>query len=121
MVKTRAVTLILFSVAVSCLAGPTKEQFVGHWRYIGEHQTSDYTFRDDGTFSGSLMEEGKIVLEYNGKWSLDGDKLKYEYTKCSPEVIAAGTVDQDRIAEVTPEYYVVETRYYSRRQYSRVD
>ena len=120
-VRGRTLALLLVSLTVSVLAGPAKEEFVGHWRYIGEHQTCDYTFKDDGTFSGQMVEDGKIVLEFSGKWSIDGDKLKYEYTRVSPEVITPGTVDQDRIAEVTPEYYIVETRYYSRRQYSRVD
>lgn len=119
--KIKLLSLLLFSVAASGLAGPTKEQLIGHWRYIGEQQTSDYTFLDDGTFTGDLVEDGKIVLHYSGKWSLEGDKLIYEFTKCSPEVIKAGTTDQDRITDLTPEYYIVETRYYSRRQYSRVD
>ena len=88
---------------------------------MGDYQTCDYTFKNDGTFSAKMVEEGKTVLEFSGKWSIDGANLKYEYTKVSPEVIAPGTVDQDRIAEVTPEYYIVETKYYARRQYSRVD
>ena len=119
--KIKTLLLLLCCVAASCFAGPTKEQLIGHWRYIGEHQTCDYTFLNDGTFTGNLVEDGKIVLQYSGKWSLDGDKLLYEFIKCSPEVIATGTTDQDRITDVTPEYYIVETRYYSRRQYSRVD
>jgi hypothetical protein len=115
------VALLLGWLTASAFAGPAREQFVGHWRYIGERQTCDYTFKGDGTFSAKMIEDGKVVLEFSGKWSIDGDNLKYEYTKVSPEVIAPGTLDQDRIAEVTPEYYIVESRYYSRRQYSRVD
>lgn len=121
MTKALLFCLALHLAAGSCLAGPMKQQLVGHWRYNGEHQICDYAFKSDGTFTGNLSEDGKTVLEYSGKWSLDGDKLKYEFTKCSPEVIAVGTTDQDRIVELTADYYVVETHYYARRQYSRVD
>ena len=120
-VKIRFLLVNLLLVASACFAGPTKEQFIGHWRYIGDSQTVDYTFRDDATFTGSILEDGKVVLQFTGKWSVEGDKLNYEFTKSIPEVIAAGTADQDTIAEMTRDYYIIETRYFSKRQYSRVD
>jgi lipocalin-like protein len=120
-VNARILLVSLLFATSACFAGPTKEQFIGHWRYIGDSQTVDYTFRDDGTFNGSILEDGKIVLQFGGKWSIEGDKLNYEFTKSTPEVIAAGSTDQDTIAEMTRDYYIIETRYFSKRQYSRVD
>lgn len=108
-------------MAAAAFAGSTKEQLVGHWRHIGDAQTVDYTFKDDGTFTGSITEEGKVILEYAGKWSIDGDKLNYEYTSSTPGIIEAGATDQDTIKEMTKDYYIIETKFYAKRQYSRVD
>lgn len=119
--RTQLLTIYLLLIAASAFAEPSKEQLVGHWRYIGDNQTVDYTFKADDTFTGSITEDGKVVLRYAGKWSLDGDKLKYEFTSSTPEIIAAGTTDQDKITELTRDYYIIETQFYAKRQYSRVD
>jgi hypothetical protein len=120
-VKLRVFTICFLLVSAAGFAAPSKEQFVGHWRYLGDTQTVDYTFRADGTFTGNMSEDGKVVLQYTGKWSIEGDKLKYEYISSKPKVIDAGTTDLDTITEVTRDYYIIETKYYAKRQYSRVD
>ncbi|HJT81555.1 MAG TPA: lipocalin family protein [Chthoniobacterales bacterium] len=119
--KIRALALLLSAVALPCFAEPTKEQLVGHWRYIGDNQNVDYTFKADGTFSGKITEEGNVVLAITGNWSLDGNKLTYEIRTSTPEVITPGTIDRDKITELTRDYYIIETAFYARRQYSRVD
>ena len=120
--KIRALVLFLVVAAAQyCPAEPTKEQLVGHWRYLGENQNVDYTFKADGTFSGQITEEGNVVLAISGNWSLDGNKLTYEITKSTPEVITPGTIDRDKITEITRDYYIIETAFYAKRQYSRID
>ena len=119
--NSRRLALLLVFVAAQCFAEPTKEQLVGHWRYSGDNQNVDYTFKVDGTFSGKITEEGNVVLAITGNWSLDGNKLTYEITKSTPDVITAGTIDRDKITEITRDYYIIETVLYARRQYSRVD
>jgi hypothetical protein len=121
LVKTQALAVLVLLIAAACFAGPTKEQFLGHWRYIGEQQTCDYNFRKDGTFTGNVSESGRVILEFAGKWSVDGDKLKYELTKSSTGHTAAGTSDDDKIIEVTRDYYIIGTHEGVKRQYSRVD
>ena len=119
--KIRTFALLFLLVGARCFAEPAAEQLVGHWRYLGDTQNVDYTFKADGTFTGKMTEDGNVVLEISGEWSLDGNKLVYEIKKASPEIIKPGTVDRDKITEITRDYYIIETEYYARRQYSRVD
>ena len=85
-----------------------------------EHQSAEYTFRGDGTFTGQLAQDSKVVWTYAGKWSLAGDTLNYEYTKSSVERIPVGTTDHDKLVEVTKEHYTIEARDGSKRKYSKI-
>jgi hypothetical protein len=118
--RTTLFGLLLF-VPILCLAGPSASEFIGHWRYVGESQRCDYTFHQDGTFTGEVSEEGRVILEFAGKWSVEGDTLKYELTKSSTGKIAPGTTDDDKIIEITRDYYIIATHEGVKRQYSRVD
>jgi hypothetical protein len=54
--------LLFLLVGAHCFAEPTREQLVGHWRYLGDTQNVDYTFKADGTFTGKMTEDGNVVL-----------------------------------------------------------
>lgn len=110
---------VLLTCAAS-LASPTKDQLIGHWRCTHKQLTSEHTFRADGTFTGSVAEDGKVAWTYAGKWSVVGNILNYEYTESSLERIPVGTIDRDKLIEVTKDYYVIEARDGSRRKCSRV-
>jgi hypothetical protein len=116
----------LYILLLTCgfaFANPEKEQLVGHWSgHIGWLRY-DVTFSRDGTFSGHTSQKGLVVWEYAGNWSISDDKLNYEYTKSSlalappgtSNLVPPGTIDQDRLVEVTKDYYVIEARDGSRR------
>ncbi|HEY6111979.1 MAG TPA: hypothetical protein VIV62_05655 [Chthoniobacterales bacterium] len=118
--KTTLLFIFLFLTSFLAIADPTKSQFLGHWRHADENLSCDYTFAEDGTFTGNIAQHGTIVWMYAGKWSLAGDTLNYEFTKSSLEQIPVGTTDQDKIIEMTKDYYIIQARDGSRRKYSRV-
>jgi hypothetical protein len=103
--------IVFFSILVSlsAFAGDgTSEQLIGHWQYTNEVKkgTSDLTFRRDGTFSGKVALEGKVVWEFAGKWSLQDRTLSYDHTSSSGARIPIGTKDRDEIVEVTKTYFI---------------
>jgi len=106
-------------VAVAASAQLKPAQLVGHWRTAGPHLGCDITYAADGTFSGRIELDGAVISTFAGKWSLNGDKLDYTYTKSSPQNAPLGK-DRDRLIEATKNYFVIEASDGSRRKYSRV-
>jgi hypothetical protein len=100
--------------------GVTKEQLIGHWRYADENVSSEYTFKDDGTFTGNIAQHGKVVWETAGKWSIDGATLNYELTSSSKNQVGAGAKDQDRITSITKDYYMIDSGNGGQRKFERV-
>ena len=113
-----SIIFLCFASQIS-IAEPTNKQLIGHWSYADEHLISEYTFREDGTFTGQVTQDTKVIWTFAGKWSLTGDTLNYEYTKSSLERIPVGTTDHDKLLEVTKDHYIIEARDSSKRKYSK--
>lgn len=99
----------------------TAAQLVGHWRYTDTEKkvSNDYTFKEDGTYTSNIMQEGSVVWETAGKWTLKGDLVNYELTSSSSEQFPGG-IDQDKVVEVTKDYYMVDSGNGEKRKYERV-
>jgi hypothetical protein len=116
-------TLLLLLCLVAPIVSPreiTSKQLIGHWRWADTSRSIDYVFLDDGTFTGSATQEGTIIAEFTGNWSLERDLLNYEYTSDSSGRAPVGAKDQDKLLEVTTDYYVIQTRTGAKRKYVRV-
>lgn len=77
------------------------ESLVGNWKEIGERYHAYFTLGRDGTFKGRIEENNKTVWQYAGTWTLKGDVLRWVYTTSSLKGIAPGTVDEDKVLEIT--------------------
>ena len=88
----------------------TPSQLVGRWRSVDavHRLATNITFRQDGTYTGSVEVEGKANGSFSGKWALKDGILHYEYTASSDKHIPVGTKDQDRIIELTKDRYTIE-------------
>ena len=98
-----------------------RKALLGRWRFDDTKGTIDeMTNREDGTFSGTLARYGKILVETEGKWALDGRALHSEYVKSSTPKIPVGTQDTDIIQEVTDDHIDLLSEEGAMRRYHRV-
>jgi hypothetical protein len=96
---------------------PHPARLTGHWRYAGPGVICDYLFAGDGTFKGELAVAGEPLRHFSGTWSVAGDKLNYAITKSDYKTL---TKDQDKLVQLTKDYYVVETRHGTQHKYARL-
>jgi hypothetical protein len=118
--KQLAVALLLCFGASCSRTEEILPALVGHWRYVNDERVCDLTFENDGSFSGRIEEGSQVVWRYAGKWHVDRGSIYYLYTFSSLERIPAGSVDQDRIVEVSDDFYMIEGRQHIMRKYYRV-
>ncbi len=119
--RIAAILIALFLAPVPAFADAGKGNLlVGHWRYADQNQSCTYTLRKDGTFAGEVKRKGEATWKFAGRWSLTGDVLNYSYTKSSLDRVPAGSVDQDKLIEITKDHLVLITLDGSRRKYTRI-
>ena len=119
MKTTLFLALISFALSLA-IAGTANNWIVGHWRYAKEGRSSDCTYRGDGTFTGNVALQGKVVWVFAGTWSIDGDMLNYQYTQSSVERIPVGTTGGDKLVEITSDHFTLETNNRTRQIYLRL-
>jgi hypothetical protein len=112
---------LLFSVACTSLESsrPARE-LVGDWRYADQIQSCQYSFKSDGSFTGSVRQRGKLVSKFTGRWSITGQTLEYRYLSDALGSIPAGATDADHLLEVKKEFFVIQAANGERRRYLRV-
>jgi hypothetical protein len=120
MMKPTLLLLVWVLLPWSACADVVSTQLLGHWRYTDANRSGDYEFHDDGTYTANIAQDGKIVWEGAGKWSLDGNSLTCDLMRSSPERIPIGTKDTDKIVEINKDYYLIEARDGSKHKYTRV-
>ena len=119
--KTIASFLYFLLTPVTALANPENGSLVGHFRYADINQSSEYTFRDDGMFTGNVTLHKKIVWECAGTWAIGDGMLNYKFTASSVDIVPVGTTGKHRLIEIKSNYFVVEDQNSGRRwTYSRV-
>lgn len=110
---------LCFIVACGTVAQAPGNGLVGQWRCQFGRQTCQYVFRGNGTFSGYVTEEGRLLSNFSGHWRRDGDGILYDYTNDTVGKIPAGTTDRDTLLEIAKNYFVIEAADGSRRRYVR--
>lgn len=96
---------------------------VGQWRRVDTTQrlTTNITFRQNGTYVGSIEQNGKLTATFSGKWSLESGFLNYEYTASSGIQIPVGTKDRDRVITLTREQYTIQNALGLHETYRRIE
>lgn len=117
-------TVVAFAtlLVASCAAvePPREKKLAGKWQTKNPRATAEYVFRDDGTFSGRVTADGRVVANFTGKWSLTEDAILYEYLTDTAGTIDPGTRDRDKLLSLERDHFVIEARDGSRRTYTRV-
>ena len=112
---------LLFGAACSNLSSSTPARdLVGHWRYADQVQSCQYSFKSDGSFTGSVKQQGKLVSKFTGRWSLTARTLHYRYLSDALGSIPAGAIDQDQLLEIKKDYFLIQAANGERRRYYRV-
>ena len=112
---------LLFLIAVSPLLGdPTADQLVGHWQASAQGFVLDYTVKNDGTFTGSLAQAGKMLWTCAGKWTLSGKSLETQLTQSSAPAIPVGKKERKTVTELTANQCHLRTQTGTEEKYSRV-
>src|SRR3954471_10644006 len=100
--------LVLASLASCASPQPrTRAEFVGHWRYADENQSCDYSFKNDGSFTGEVKQKTKVVSRFTGRWDVQKDALLYTYLSDVYGRIPAGATDRDELLEVKTDSFLI--------------
>ena len=117
------IALVLISfVMAACSRLPTARQdsLVGEWRYADNVQSCRYRFKRDGTFTGEVHLQRKLVSRFRGSWTVQDNFLLYRYLTDELGRIQAGTTDRDKLLSVEKEAFLIEAADGSRRRYIRI-
>jgi hypothetical protein len=116
-----ALVLISFLVA-SCSSLPSgkHDSVVGEWRYADNVQSCRYHFKKDGTFTGEVHLQKKLISKFRGAWAVQDDVLLYRYLADELGRIPAGTTDRDKLLSVEKQAFLIEAADGSRRRYIRI-
>ena len=115
-----AVALVALIVGGCATAGnDAPSKLVGTWRSQNGAQTAQYVFAGDGTFTGTVAANGRVVSDFTGRWSLKEGAILYDYTGDKLGSIPAGTKDRDKLLSIGPDRFMIEAADGSKRQYVR--
>ena len=95
-------------------------QLVGDWRYTDQVQSCQYSFKNDGSFTGEVKLRTKLISKFEGRWSVRGRTLLYRYVSDALGRIPAGTTDGDQLLEIRKDLFVIEAANGERRRYVRM-
>jgi hypothetical protein len=110
-------TAVLLAGCATVPSGP--ERLVGDWRYSDSLQSCLYSFRQDGTFTGEVRVQSKLVSKFHGRWSIKGHTLLYQYLGDVMGRIPTGATDQDELLELGSDSFVIRAANGDRRRYIR--
>ena len=112
---------ILIAVSLCFLTScVSSKSLVGEWRYADEMQSCHYVFKKDGSFSGEVMYQRKLLSQFTGKWTVEGKTLLYQYINDAVGNIPPGAVDRDKLLNVQRAFFEIQAADGSRRKYIRV-
>jgi hypothetical protein len=116
-----ALVLIPWLLAACVGFDPKGEKtVVGEWRYADNIQSCRYHFKRDGTFSGQVKVKGRLVSDFTGTWTVEGDRLLYTYRSDTLGRIPTGATDRDKLLSVQKDSFLIEAADGNRRRYSRI-
>jgi hypothetical protein len=115
--------LALFSLLAiaSCATIDSRagSRLVGDWRYSDKLQSCHYSFRPDGSFSGEVMQRGRLALKFTGRWRVEKEAILYVYLSEAHDRIPPGTTDRDQLLELRKDWFVIQAADGERRRYLR--
>ena len=118
----KAVLALTLCLMASCagLRSISPNSLVGEWRYADKIQSCHYVFSRDGGFNGEVVYHAKLISNFAGRWSIDGDTLFYTYIRDELGRIPAGATDRDKLLSVGREFFIIEAADGKKRKYLRI-
>jgi hypothetical protein len=113
------ISLLSIAGCVSPASSDPSRKLVGDWRYSDRVQSCRYSFQSDGSFTGEVRMESKLVSQFAGRWSVKGQTLFYRYLSDRLRRIPAGATDQDELLEVKRDSFVIRAANGEERRYVR--
>jgi hypothetical protein len=114
------ISLLLSAACTNLESASPARQLVGDWRYADQIQSCHYSFKSDGSFTGEVKQQAKLVSKFTGRWSITGQTLHYRYLSDALGSIPAGATDQDQLLQVKRDFFVIQAGSGERRRYVRV-
>jgi hypothetical protein len=120
--RTKAFLALALCLLASCAGkGPiAQSRLVGEWRYADKTKGCHYVFDRDGSFTGDVVDHGKLISRFAGRWSVDADTINYIYLGDDFDKIPVGATDRDKLINVQGESFTIEAADGSRRKYLRI-
>ena len=111
--------VLLITGCVSVESQSRVRELVGDWRYADEIQSCRYSFNRDGSFTGEVRLQERLVSKFTGRWSIKGQSLHYTYLSDALGRIPAGATDRDDLLEVKRDSFIIQAANGDRRRYVR--
>ena len=113
-------SILLVTACASVESQSRVRELVGDWRYADKIQSCRYSFRRDGSFTGEVRLQKRLVSKFTGRWSIKGQSLHYTYLSDALGRIPAGATDRDELLEVKTDSFIIQAANGARRRYLRV-
>jgi hypothetical protein len=94
-------------------------ELVGNWRYADQAQSCQYSFKSDGSFTGEVRLQAKLVSKFTGRWSVAGQAILYTYLSDALGSIPPGATDRDQLLAVKKDFFIIQAANGERRRYLR--
>jgi hypothetical protein len=62
--------------------------------------TTNMTLTQNSQFSGTVTFQGRVIMQYSGRWELQGSKITWRYETVTPKLPPELMVDTDNILSV---------------------
>ncbi len=114
------ISLVLLTACANVDSPDRARQLVGDWRYADQVQSCQYSFKNDGSFTGEVRLRKKLISKFKGRWSVRGQTLLYSYVSDALGRIPAGATDRDQILEISRNSFVIQAANGEHRRYVRM-
>ena len=114
--------VLIACLLVSCASVPSdgRNALVGEWRYADDVQSCHYHFKRDGSFTGEVTYQAKLVSKFTGTWAVQGDNLLYTYLGDELGRIPSGAIDCDKLLSVQKKSFLIKAADGNQRRYVRI-
>jgi hypothetical protein len=114
------ISLLSLAACANIESPSWSRRLVGNWRYADQIQSCRYSFGKDGSFTGQVTLRRKLISQFQGRWSVQGETLLYSYDSDALGRIPAGAIDRDVLLEVKKNSFVIQAANGDRRRYVRI-
>jgi len=114
------ISLLLLAACATVDSPGGARRLVGNWRYTDQLQSCQYSFKNDGSFTGEVKLRKKLISKFTGWWSVRGHTLLYSYVSDALGRIPAGATDRDQLLEIRKDSFVIQAANGERRRYLRM-